>query len=398
MNWFKKFRKASTKPTLGTEGIVETSMMNFTPRAQQVLALARTEADRLNHNFLGTEHLLLGLIKLGQGVAVNVLAKFGLDLETVRKEVEQQVGKGPNQKMIGNIPYTPRVKKVLALASKEAKALNHTYVGTEHILLGLLREGDGVAPKVLKNLGVNPEETRREILRELDPNFLPARFELAQIYLMARLPDRALDALQEPLSNPEKFSPGETDETQLHVLAAAAYFQKNETASGAKLLETEIVRHPDDTNLLSATMQVFITRGLFTNALAVIDSKLKSAPDDLNWLYSRGYVEIQLKKYGAAVADLSRVLDVQSNNYNALFNRAVANLESGKLDAARLDYEKLQQTFSNSVPVAYGLGEIAYRQHDTSAAIRNYAIYLAGANTNTDEAKTVAERLRELKK
>src|SRR5881398_2287492 len=147
------------------------AMNNFTPRAQQVLALARKEADRFNHNFVGTEHLLLGLIKLGQGVAVNVLQKLGLDLETVRMEVEKQVGTGPDQKMIGNIPYTPRVKKVLALAAKEAKNLNHTYVGTEHILLGLLREGDGVAARVLKNLDVDIEQTRQEILKELDPNF-----------------------------------------------------------------------------------------------------------------------------------------------------------------------------------------------------------------------------------
>ena len=148
----------------------EESLSNFTPRAQQVLALARKEADRFNHNFLGTEHLLLGLIKLGQGVAVNVLQKMGLDLDTVRMEVEKQVGNGPDQKMIGNIPYTPRVKKVLSLAQKEAKALNHTYVGTEHILLGLLREGDGVAARVLKNLDVDIEQTRQEILKELDPN------------------------------------------------------------------------------------------------------------------------------------------------------------------------------------------------------------------------------------
>jgi ATP-dependent Clp protease ATP-binding subunit ClpC len=156
------------------------AMSNFTPRAQQVLALARKEADRFNHNFLGTEHLLLGLIKLGQGVAVNVLQKMGLDLETVRMEVEKQVGTGPDQKMIGNIPYTPRVKKVLALASKEAKALNHTYVGTEHILLGLLREGDGVAAKVLKNLDVDIEQTRQEILRELDPNFTGEESSVAE--------------------------------------------------------------------------------------------------------------------------------------------------------------------------------------------------------------------------
>ncbi|HEY9173244.1 MAG TPA: ATP-dependent Clp protease ATP-binding subunit [Verrucomicrobiae bacterium] len=147
-------------------------MSNFTPRAQQVIALARKEADRFNHNFVGTEHLLLGLIKLGQGVAVNVLQRMGLDLETVRMEVEKQVGTGPDQKMLGNIPYTPRVKKVLALAQREAKALSHTYVGTEHILLGLLREGDGVAAKVLKNLDVDIEQARQEILKELDPNFV----------------------------------------------------------------------------------------------------------------------------------------------------------------------------------------------------------------------------------
>src|SRR5208337_161258 len=120
-------------------------MNNFTPRAQQVLALARKEADRFHHNYVGTEHILLGLIKLGQGVAVSVLQKMGLDLETVRAAVEKQVGTGQEAKAQGSIPYTPRVKKVLALAGKEAKALNHSYVDIER--------------------------TRNEILRELDPQF-----------------------------------------------------------------------------------------------------------------------------------------------------------------------------------------------------------------------------------
>ena len=151
-----------TMPTAGT---------HHAPRAKRVIDLAYDEARNLNNNYIGTEHLLLGLIKLGQGVAVNVLQKLGLDLETVRMEVEKQVGTGPDQKMMGNIPYTPRVKKVLALAQKEAKALNHTYVGTEHILLGLLREGDGVAAKVLKSLDIDIEAVRQEILKELDPNF-----------------------------------------------------------------------------------------------------------------------------------------------------------------------------------------------------------------------------------
>ncbi|MDB4429260.1 ATP-dependent Clp protease ATP-binding subunit [Akkermansiaceae bacterium] len=146
-------------------------MNNFTPRAQQVLALARKEADRFNHNYIGTEHVLLGLIKLGQGVAVSVLERMGLELETVRHEVEKEVGTGPDQKTSSNIPYTPRVKKVLALANKEAQQLSHSYVGTEHILLGLLREGEGMAARVLERLNVDLQTTRNEVLAEIDPNF-----------------------------------------------------------------------------------------------------------------------------------------------------------------------------------------------------------------------------------
>jgi ATP-dependent Clp protease ATP-binding subunit ClpA len=158
---FKSFREAIAGPI---------EMNNFTPRAQQVLALARKEAARLYHNFVGTEHVLLGLIGLGQGTAVNVLIQMGVNLETARAEVEKQFGAGPEQKVIGNTPYTPRVKKVLAIAQREAKALNHTYIGTEHILLGLLGEGDGAAAQVLKNLGVDCDRTRQLILIELDPN------------------------------------------------------------------------------------------------------------------------------------------------------------------------------------------------------------------------------------
>jgi len=166
------FQQAQAAPGFGNA-----IMNDFTPRAQQVLALASKEAERFNHNYVGTEHLLLGLIKLGQGVAVTVLQKMGLDLERVRMEVEKHVGPPPETKMIGNIPYTPRVKKVLALAGKEAQALHHSYVGTEHILLGLLREGEGVAARVLKSLEVDPARTRNEILGELDPNFTPPESE-----------------------------------------------------------------------------------------------------------------------------------------------------------------------------------------------------------------------------
>ncbi|MEY2429249.1 MAG: hypothetical protein QOJ40_2134 [Verrucomicrobiota bacterium] len=142
----------------------------LTPRAQRVLTLAREEAGRFNHNFLGTEHLLLGLIKLGQGIAFNVLQKLGLDFDTLRLEVEREIGTGPHQKMFGNILFTPRVKKALALAGQEAQELNHMCVGTEHILLGLLREGHGVAARVLKNFNIDIKKTREEILEEHDPH------------------------------------------------------------------------------------------------------------------------------------------------------------------------------------------------------------------------------------
>jgi hypothetical protein len=161
---------------------------NFTPGAQQVLALSRKEAERFNHNFVGTEHVLLGILKLGQGVAVNVLQKRGINLETLRSELEKQVGIGPEQKIVGNTPYTPRVKKVIALAAKEAKAFNHTYVGTEHILLGLLAEGDGVAGRVLKNLQVDVETTRTEVLKELDPNFTPEPSRIVLAPAAAKIP------------------------------------------------------------------------------------------------------------------------------------------------------------------------------------------------------------------
>ena len=148
-------------------------MNNFTPRAQQVLQLARQEAERFNHGYVGTEHLLLGLVALGQGVAVNVLQKMDIDLETLRLEVEKAVGVGPETKTIGTVPFTPRVKKVLALAGSEARALNHTYVGTEHLLLGLIREGEGVAARILRNLNVDLEKTRVAIMKELNPDYEP---------------------------------------------------------------------------------------------------------------------------------------------------------------------------------------------------------------------------------
>lgn len=140
----------------------------FTNRAKQVIKLAKREAQRLNHNYLGTEHILLGLLKLGQGVAVNVLRNLSIDFDTVRNEVEKLVGYGPEIQVYGDPALTGKVKKVFEFANEEAATLGHNYVGTEHLLLGLLRQTDGVAAQVLENLNVNLKEVRKEVLKELE--------------------------------------------------------------------------------------------------------------------------------------------------------------------------------------------------------------------------------------
>ncbi|EKD27587.1 MAG: Clp protein, partial [uncultured bacterium] len=145
----------------------------FTNRARQVVILARNEADRYNHNYVGTEHLLLGLIKLGQGVAVNVLKKMGIDFEIVQNEVSKAVTPGPETKTIGEVPLTPGAKKVIEYAWEDAQKLGHNYVGTEHLLLGLLREEEGVAARILANLNIDINKVRDEILMELGASYGP---------------------------------------------------------------------------------------------------------------------------------------------------------------------------------------------------------------------------------
>ncbi len=140
----------------------------FTNRAKQVIKLAKKEAQRLNHNYLGTEHVLLGLMKLGQGIAVNVLRNMNLDYDTIRAEIEKLVGFGPEIQVYGDPALTGKVKKVFEFANEEAANLNHNYVGTEHLLLALLRQTDGVAAQVLENLNINLKEVRKEVLKELE--------------------------------------------------------------------------------------------------------------------------------------------------------------------------------------------------------------------------------------
>src|SRR5437660_1685696 len=142
----------------------------FTDRARKVMQLANQEAQRFNHEYIGTEHILLGLVKEGSGVAANVLKNLDVDLRKIRLEVEKLVQSGPDMVTMGKLPQTPRAKKVIEYAIEEARNLNHNYVGTEHLLLGLLREEEGVAAQVLRNLGLKLEDVREEVLNLLGHN------------------------------------------------------------------------------------------------------------------------------------------------------------------------------------------------------------------------------------
>jgi len=145
----------------------------FTERARKVIILAKEEARRFNHDYIGTEHILLGLVREGEGVAASVLQKVGVSLEKIRLEIEKLVQPGPTTQIIGDIPFTPRAKKALELAAEEARSLGHNYIGTEHLLLGLIREGEGMASQVLLNLGLDLNTVRNEVM-ELLGSTLPS--------------------------------------------------------------------------------------------------------------------------------------------------------------------------------------------------------------------------------
>jgi ATP-dependent Clp protease ATP-binding subunit ClpC len=139
----------------------------FTDRARRVVVFAQDEARMLDHNYIGTEHILLGLIREGDGVAAKTLESFGISLDAVRQQVEEIIGRGRGPAPQGHIPFTPRAKKVLELSLREALDLGHTYIGTEHILLGLIREGDGVAAQVLVSMGVDLNHARQQVIQIL---------------------------------------------------------------------------------------------------------------------------------------------------------------------------------------------------------------------------------------
>ena len=235
-------------------------------------------------------------------------------------------------------------------------------------------------------------------VRQLAPDNLPVRLWLAQLYLVNRLPEPALEALHDPITQPKKFSLNETNSTELNLLASAAYFQKQELVRGSELIELELDRHPTNTTILTVATRAYLVGGLYPKALRVIDRALALTPDDPQWLFGKGYANLQVSNYDLAITALTHAMEVSTNDPTARFNRALAYLQSGKLDQARADYVELQNTYTNSFQIAYGLAEVAWRQRNTNEAVQHYERYLATAPTNSFEFKSVRDRLNQLQK
>jgi ClpA/ClpB-like protein len=159
-----RFRGGEPTPGVGFGQVFE----RFTERARKAVVLAQEEARSLKHDYIGTEHLLLGLLRVEEGMAARVLATLAITVDAVRAQVAQMIGEG-DEAMHGQIPFTPRAKKVLELSLREALAVGHNYIGTEHILLGLVRENDGVAARIMLELGADAERVRAAVLAELGP-------------------------------------------------------------------------------------------------------------------------------------------------------------------------------------------------------------------------------------
>src|SRR5829696_1732785 len=169
---------------------------NFTERVRKVFTMAREEAARLHHEYVGTEHILLGLIREGEGVAATVLQNLNVELEEIQQKIEETVKKGKAGQASGpDLPYTSRAKKVLELAMAEARDLTHNYVGTEHLLLGLIREEKGIAAQVLKKAGMTLDEARAETLRLLGSDHSPER-SMTKVWQISPLFPPDLDALR----------------------------------------------------------------------------------------------------------------------------------------------------------------------------------------------------------
>jgi hypothetical protein len=225
----------------------QTMFERFTDRARRVVVLAQEEAKMLDHDYVGTEHILLGLIHEGEGVAAKALESLGISLDAVRQQVEEIIGRG-QQAPSGHLPFTPRAKKVLELSLRESLQLGHDYIGTEHILLGLIREGDGVAAQVLVKLGADPNLVRQVIELNSGQQPRPGPLPPREGVPLSEVPTR-LDAVEDRLAAVEQRVGTGPDTSDLddqigriHLERhGAAAFQRNEQAASLRDQEKELL-------------------------------------------------------------------------------------------------------------------------------------------------------------
>jgi predicted Zn-dependent protease len=230
----------------------------------------------------------------------------------------------------------------------------------------------------------------------LAPENLFARIWLAQLYVTGRLPDKALGLVEQIRSEPSLRDAARTNRAELLFVETAAHLAQKDVKGAEAAVEATMRQYPRDENLLATASQVYIRYGCYSNALLTMDQQLALSPTNLNTLVNKGYACIQAGAFEQAIPPLTQVLAVQTNNYSALLNRAICYLRAGNLEPAQRDYEILQKVFPTAFQIYYGLAEIAWQKKDTNSAIRNYQLYLANAQTNTVEAKSVSDRLKVL--
>jgi tetratricopeptide (TPR) repeat protein len=237
-----------------------------------------------------------------------------------------------------------------------------------------------------------------ERVKMLEPDALPARLNLSQLYVIARMPDEALRILDEIHTHPVP----RTNQTDLLSIEVSARLAAQDFVGATNAVQIALDKFPSDEDLLAATAPIFMNYGLYTNALELIDKQLKLSPDNLFALLNKGYACIHLAAYQDAIPPLTRLIKLDTNSLSdlhrtALLNRAIAHLRLSHWDESKRDYESLQKVQPSDTRIFYGLGEIAYRNGDTNSALRNYNLYLASAPKGSAEAKTVTDRVKELK-
>ena len=242
----------------------------FTDRARRVVVLSQEEARLLNHNYIGTEHILLGLIHEGEGVAAKALESLGVNLESVRGQVEEIVGLGGNSPS-GHIPFTPRAKQVLELSLREALALNHNYIGTEHILLGLIREGEGVAAQVLAKVGADLSRVREQVIQLLAAHGEASSPVRGHEPAGDHEPERVV-LVEEPLESPPRINVSSGGPLEATVgYSRAVRVGDHVVVAGTTTLRPDGVEHPGDCYLQTREVLRLIEDALRQAGASIVD-------------------------------------------------------------------------------------------------------------------------------